>query len=60
MKNKIKNICFKAQKGMNRNIVVNGIEHEFMSYMSVDLVIQKLAREYELTNRDIKEIKEMW
>lgn len=59
-KEKINSIIFKAQKRNNRNIIINGIEYEFMSYMSVDFVISKLERDFELTQQDKKEIEMLW
>lgn len=59
-KEKINSMIFKAQKRNNRNIIINGIEYEFMICMSVGFVISKLERDFELTQQDKKEIEMLW
>lgn len=60
MKDKITSLCFKAQCGNNRNVIVNGTEHHFSVYMNVKDVIKKLETSYELTNADKREIEMLW
>lgn len=60
MKEKIESICFLAQKGMNRNIVINGKEHKFTVDMDVEDVVRKLSSSYELTKSDTRDIKMIW
>ena len=60
MKDRIKQLVFKAQQGTQRNIEINGKLHKFEVFQSVDDVIQTLEEEYELNRFDKNEIRMMW